>query len=524
MRATLKQRMPFLRTLDDIQYGGDSVEELTKFKDQATEIMKEEGLTLHKWHSNVASMESTVVEKGREEEDGVKQRTNHDEKLRNTSKILGIQWDKEEDLLQMNFKSCFQSDQPVTKRKMLAVINGILDLLGWVSPVSITAKILFSELCLEKVSWDENLPEDVQRRWNNDQKDLGNSLMQKFSYWKLLRVTALVKRFADNCRGKEKRKGPITTEEISSAENIWLRFAQENQELNSPMELRKDDMGVWRCFGRVPGYHPAFLPRKSLLSTRIIQHCHKATVHRGVQSTMVKVREQFWIPQLRQMVKAVCFKCNGCKKHRAKGMPSRGVAALPSSRAEFCEPFATTGVDFAGHKANKKQIKKACIVLFTCSSTRAVHITLCKDMTTEEFKKTLKWFVARRGKPHLMVSDNAKTFAATKKWLESLQNSEEINGYLASQSIKWSFNLSRAPWWGGFFERLIGVMKSALSKVIGNTLLSFTELEETLLGVECFMNNRPLTYLGEEFDKQVNSEYHATWRTSNTLGRQRGDT
>ena len=703
--------------VDDIQYGGDSVEELTRFKDQATEIMKEGGFTLHKWHSNVASMESTVVEKGREEEDGVKQQTNSDEKLRNTSKILGIKWDKEEDLLQMNFKSCFQSDQPVTKRKMLAVINGIFDLLGWVSPVSITAKILFSELCLEKVSWDENLPEDVQRRWNlwikglkacptitiprsivntkagelslhgfadaskqavcaavylmvtspdgmvdtnllvaksrispknttiprlelvaahtlakllrhvtetlssfeiddihlwsdstttlfwlaskgtwsqyvrnrvkaihdlgewqwhyvptdqnpsdlgtrgvppaklddfwfkgpqwlsdihfwpiqpeiaeteqaareslprkkeqtlmvrengnNDRHDWGNSLIQKFSYWKLLRVTALVKRFADNCRVKEKRKGPITTEEISSAETFWLRFAQENQELNSPMELRKDDMGVWRCFGRVPGYHPAFLPRKSLLSTRIIQHCHKATVHGGVQSTMVRVREQFWIPQLRQMVKAVCFKCNGCKKHRAKGMPSRGIAALPSFRAEFCEPFATTGVDFAGplyYKANKKQIKKAYIVLFTCSSTRAVHLTLCKDMTTEEFKKTLKWFVARRGKPHLMVSDNAKTFAATKKWLESLQNSEEINGYLASQSIKWSFNLSRAPWWGGFFERLIGVMKSALSKVIGNALLSFTELEETLLDVECFMNNRPLTYLGEEFDKQV---------------------
>eukprot|EP00795_Rhopilema_esculentum_P012540 gene12540-3235_t len=149
------------------------------------------------------------------------------------------------------------------------------------------------------------------------------------------------------------------------------------------------------------------------------------------------------------------------------------------------------------YNANKKEVKKAYIVLFTCSSTRAVHLTLCKDITTEEFKRTLKWFVVRRGKPHLMVSDNAKTFQATKKWWESLQNNEEINGFLASQSIKWVFNLSRAPWWGGFFERLIGVMKSAFSKVIGIALLKCAELEETLLDVECFMNNRPLTYIAD---------------------------
>ena len=58
---------------------------------------------------------------------------------------------------------------------------------------------------------------------------------------------------------------------------------------------------------------------------------------------------------------------------------------------------------------------------------------------------------------------------------------------------------SRAPWCGGFFERLIGGMKSALSKAIGKGLLTFSELEETLLDVGCFMNNRPLVYLGEEF-------------------------
>ena len=129
-----------------------------------------------------------------------------------------------------------------------------------------------------------------------------------------------------------------------------------------------------------------------------------------------------------------------------------------------------------------------------------MHLKLCRNLSTDEFKRSLRGFVARRGSPKLMVSDSAKTFVAAKKWLETLQRDEEVNNYVASQSITWKFNLSRAPWWAGFFERLIGIMKSALSKVVGKAMLTFAELEDTLLDVECFMSNRPLVYLGEELE------------------------
>ena len=87
--------------------------------------------------------------------------------------------------------------------------------------------------------------------------------------------------------------------------------------------------------------------------------------------------------------------------------------------------------------------------------------------------------------------------------VEFLTKDTDLFNYLTAQRITWQFNLSRAPWWGGFFERLVGVMKSSLSKVIGRALLTFPELEEVLLEVECFMNNRPLCYQGEEFEKPV---------------------
>ena len=67
---------------------------------------------------------------------------------------------------------------------------------------------------------------------------------------------------------------------------------------------------------------------------------------------------------------------------------------------------------------------------------------------------------------------------------------EKFHEYLTNQEIKWQFNLSRAPWWGGQYERIIGVLKQSMYKVIGKTTLTFNELEEVLLGVEQTLNNR----------------------------------
>lgn len=72
---------------------------------------------------------------------------------------------------------------------------------------------------------------------------------------------------------------------------------------------------------------------------------------------------------------------------------------LPVFRAELSDPFAAIGVDFAGpvyYKIKKSATAKAYIALFTCASTRAVHLKLCRDLTAVEFQRALKEFVARR--------------------------------------------------------------------------------------------------------------------------------
>lgn len=101
------------------------------------------------------------------------------------------------------------------------------------------------------------------------------------------------------------------------------------------------------------------------------------------------------------------------------------------------------------------------------------------------------------------MSDNGKTFVITGKWLSVLKKNHCLANYMRAVNIKWKFNLAWAPWWGGFFERLVGIMKRSLLKVIGRSLLTYQELEEVLLDVETSMNNRPKLYQGEKFEQPV---------------------
>ena len=75
---------------------------------------------------------------------------------------------------------------------------------------------------------------------------------------------------------------------------------------------------------------------------------------------------------------------------------------------------------------------------------------------------------------------------------------ERLNDVLARYRVKWQFNLSRAPRWGGQFERMVGLVKASLSKSVGNSSLAWSELEDVVLDVEVALNNRPLSYIEDD--------------------------
>ena len=183
---------------------------------------------------------------------------------------------------------------------------------------------------------------------------------------------------------------------------------------------------------------------------------------------------------------------------------------LPSFCVNQSRPFQYTGVDFTGplHIRNGKEEKKAYITLFTCAVTRAVHMELAKDLTAAEFGRNLKKFVARRGTPNLLVSDNAATFKAVSVDLEETYNHPEVREYLDEIYLQWRFNLVLAAWWGGFFERIVGLVKAILRGTLGKAKLGFKELEVILAKTAAILNNRPLTYQGDDLEEEPLSSNH----------------
>ena len=282
-----------------------------------------------------------------------------------------------------------------------------------------------------------------------EKKDLiVDELLHRYSsYWKLLRVTAYVKLFVNNCKETEKQKGPLKTEELQAAERFWITQAQAVRAPKSGVNLERDEDGILRCVSRVPGYYPIFLPRECELTSLVVQQVHKQMLHGGVSVTMCRMREKFWVPKLRSLTKKVIQNCNVCKRYREKPISASHVttAALPTFRVEMSDPFAVTGVDFAGpvyYRVKKSVTDKAYIALLTCTSTRAVHLKLCHDLSSAEFQRALKEFIARRGCSQTLVSDNGKTFVATGKWLSTLKKDHNLASYIGALNIRWKFNLA----------------------------------------------------------------------------------
>ena len=190
---------------------------------------------------------------------------------------------------------------------------------------------------------------------------------------------------------------------------------------------------------------------------------------------MAAIREEYWVPTVRQLVKSVRSACWGCKRFRSLPLTAPPPGPRPTDRTHGRAVFEVIGTDFAGpiyYKRSQKREGKAYLVIFSCSLSRAVHPELVPNLETSTFLSCLKRFIARRGRPAVIYCDNGSTFVKAAKWLKQVRSDEQLQGFLDSHDIQWKFNLSRAPWWGGQFERLIGIVKSAMYKVIGGATLT----------------------------------------------------
>ena len=134
--------------------------------------------------------------------------------------------------------------------------------------------------------------------------------------------------------------------------------------------------------------------------------------------------------------------------------------------------------------------------IFTCAVYRAVHLELASALLTEEFLQCLRRFIARRGRPCTIYSDNGTNFAGAANAFGGL-NWKIITRRSTASQIEWYFNPPSASWWGGSWERLVGVLKVILRKVHGKASLSYKSMSTTLCDSEAIINSRSLRYVSE---------------------------
>ncbi|UYV72999.1 hypothetical protein LAZ67_10001432 [Cordylochernes scorpioides] len=345
---------------------------------------------------------------------------------------------------------------------------------------------------------------------------------------KLERITGWIFRFFYNCRKllRREKSGALSIEEIETSFNRIIRCAQQEdyyielkqleafQPLSGKSHLIKlnpflDKGGLLRVGGRLNNAllsfdqkHPIILPKAHYITQLVIRHYHERLLHAGVQLTLSAIREKYWIPSGRCLVKQILFKCIKCARIRTKAVQQL-MGNLPTSRTNWTRPFTKTGIDFTGpvivktSNLRNARCDKAYIALFICMFSKAIHIELLSNLTTEAFLAALRRFIGRRGRPAEINTDDATNFVGAYKDLRKLFNSN-IHDFASSEEIKWNFIPPSSPHFGGLWEAGIKSVKYHLRRIVGKTKLTFEELTTVLTQIEACLNSRPMCPLTDD--------------------------
>ncbi|GFT35519.1 integrase catalytic domain-containing protein [Trichonephila clavipes] len=209
--------------------------------------------------------------------------------------------------------------------------------------------------------------------------------------------------------------------------------------------------------------YPILLPNIHQLVKKLIMEKHIELEHAGTQTLMSNLRESYWIIKSRKTIRQVVRSCITCKRFSARPLETVSIP-LPEDRVRDAAIFEVCGVDLCGPLFLKEN-KKCWIVLFTCAIYRAVHLELITSLSTDSFILAFRRFIARRGRPTTIYSDNGKNFVGTFNALNSI-DWDKIQDFALKIKIQWKFSPPSAPWWGGFWERLVGMLKNVLRKFL----------------------------------------------------------
>lgn len=348
---------------------------------------------------------------------------------------------------------------------------------------------------------------------------------------KLRKVVAYMIRFKNRTLKKIVVETPgLTVEELDEALLFLIKLAQfesfkpEIEDLKKNKRLSKnskilnlnpflDSNNVLRVGGRLSKSsfsfdqrHPIILPYDQKFTELVVLNQHVKHLHAGVQTLLSIIRLTYWPIKGKNIIKRVLKYCMICNRVNPKPFNFL-MGDLPADRVKpSYRAFTTVGIDYGGpicvkeNSLRKSRIVKTYFCVFVCFLTRAVHIELAVDLSTNSFLNVLKRFCSRRGKPVRLYSDNGLNFVGACNQFKELytkihdnERNKQVKEFLAVDKIHWSFIPARSPHMGGIWEAAIKSTKFHLRRMIANVNFTYDEITTLFAQIEAVLNSRPLT-------------------------------
>lgn len=374
-------------------------------------------------------------------------------------------------------------------------------------------------------------------------------LLHKYStLMKLKRVIGYCFRFVHNCKRKAQQKNIdstddrleetpkfLVTSELKRSMNACIKisqnryFSDELHDLSHGQTVNKksslyflhpflDTDDIIRVGGRLKNAplpydtkHPVVVSGKSRLASLLVDQTHKTTLHGGPLLMLNVIRSNYWITNLKSIAKFHVRKCIQCIR-QAPRFASQIMGNLPAARVTVSKPFSSSGVDFAGpillksSRLRNAQTTKAYIAVFICTATKAIHLELVSELTTEAFIASYKRFTSRRGHCAQLYSDCGSNFIGANFELKRMLNKakselpEDLSQILASEGTEWHFIPPGSPHFGGLWESGVRSTKHHIKRVLGDTKLTFEEYATLLAQIESCLNSRPISPMSDSVD------------------------
>ncbi|XP_075990323.1 uncharacterized protein LOC142985973 [Anticarsia gemmatalis] len=227
-----------------------------------------------------------------------------------------------------------------------------------------------------------------------------------------------------------------------------------------------------------------------------VNSVHRQLHHAGVEATVNEYRQQYWVIRIRPVTRAILKRCLFYRM-KTQVPPHPRTGDMPACRlAHHRRPFTYTGVDYFGPLsiAVGRTRQKRYVAIFTCLTTRAVHLEIAGSLTTDSAIMALQRIIARRGCPTEIWSDNGTNLKGADKELRQAIDAGTARE-VSKRTISWRYIPPGAPFMGGAWERLVRSVKVALTVTLHERNPTEEVLSTLLSEAEYTVNSRPLTHV-----------------------------